>query len=277
MTQSENRIHIEIDGKPFSDFYYGPDTPKPYLHPLRSASGKIVTRHFPVEKSEGDQHQRPLWIGYKLVNGFDFWENEFSYNNKNAGKVVARSVTVKDGTIRGTFSWLSPSGEAMLEETRTMTIRGEGGLRVIDVDITLRALTKTVFGDAKDGVFGVRLAEALTEKNGGLITNSRGGRTMKETWGKPAEWVDYSGEIEGEKLGVAIFEHPSSFHSPSRWHVRDYGLLAVNPFGANAFDKSLPAASSAIEPGASIKLKYRVVIHPGLDHSALGQMYQQGW
>ena len=34
-----------------------------------------------------------------------------------------------------------------------------------------------------------------------------------------------------------------SFHHPSRWHVRDYGLLAINPFGSNSFDKD----SSGVE------------------------------
>lgn len=37
-------IHVEVDGKPLTDFYYGPDAPKPYCHPLRSASRKFVTR-----------------------------------------------------------------------------------------------------------------------------------------------------------------------------------------------------------------------------------------
>ena len=62
---------------------------------------------------------------------------------------------------------------------------------------------------------------------------------MKETWGKPAEWVDYSGVLDGEKLGVALFDSPESFHHPARWHVRDYGLLAINPFGSSAFDPKL--------------------------------------
>ena len=47
LTRTADRIHIEIDGQPFSDFYFGPDAPKPYLYPLRSASEKIVTRRLP--------------------------------------------------------------------------------------------------------------------------------------------------------------------------------------------------------------------------------------
>src|SRR5580704_6864491 len=113
-------IHVEVDGKPFTDFYYGQDAPKPYLHPLRSSSGQIVTRSFPMENIPGesttDQHHRGVWLAYKDVNGYDFWQNEFSYQNKNAGKVVTRSIdsmtSGKDsGSIHGTFAWLPPSGD----------------------------------------------------------------------------------------------------------------------------------------------------------------------
>jgi len=284
VTRLDGHMHVEVDGKPFTDFYYGPDAPKPYLHPLRSASGKIVTRGFPMENIAGesttDQHHRGVWLGYKDVNGHDFWHNEFSYQNKNAGKVVTRSIdsltSGKDsGGFRGTFAWLSPSGEAMLEEIRLMSFRGDAKLRIVDVDINLKALVDTTFGDSKDGAFSVRLAEPLTEKNSGTIVNSEGGRKMDQTWGKEASWVDYSGELNGEKLGVVLFEHPDSFHHPSRWHVRDYGLLAVNPFGSNAFDKQAPVSKFVLAKGKSIRLRYRIVIHPEMGAEEIGRLYRR--
>jgi hypothetical protein len=284
LTRESDRIHIEIDGQPFSDFYFGPRVPKPYLYPLRSASGKIVTRRFPMEKVPGettsDQHHRSLWLGFKLVNGYDFWENEFSYNNPKAGKALTRSVDdIKSGGNSGSLSattlWLSPSGEAMLEERRRMTISTDGKLRIIDTDVELKALVKTTFGDSKDGAFSVRVAESMSEKKGGVLTNSEGGRTMAETWGKPASWVDYSGEVEGEKVGITLFEHPSSFHHPARWHVRDYGLLAINPFGAKAFDKALPEQNTVLEPGQTLHLRYRVVVHPPMTQAELDELYKK--
>ena len=262
VAQTGDRIEIQIAGRPFTAFFTGPDAPKPYLHPLRSASGKIVTRSFPMEKLPGestsDQHHRGVWLGFKLVNGFNFWENEFSYHDPKAGKVVTQSIGeihsgADSGSVHATFRWLSPSGQPILEETRTMVFRG----------------------DAKDGAFCVRLAEPLIEKNGGVIVNSAGGRKMAQTWGQPASWVDYSGTVEGEKLGVALFEHPSSFHHPSRWHVRDYGLLAVNPFGAQAFDKQLPDATFTLPEGQSIHLRYRIVIHPAMEPAQIENLYRQ--
>jgi hypothetical protein len=283
LSRSGDTVHIEIAGKPFSDFFFGPDAPKPYLHPLRSASGKIVTRRFPMEKVEGetttDQHQRSVWLGYSSVNGFDFWKNEFSYNDPLAGKVVTVRVDhlksgAHEGSLQGVFRWLSPAGEPILEETRNMTFREGSELRMIDVDITLKALIDTKFGDSKDGAFSVRLAEPLIEKNGGVITNSAGGRGMKETWGQQANWVDYSGELQGEKLGVALFEHPTSFHHPARWHVRDYGLLAANPFGSKAFNPNLPDATFTLPKGQSIHLKYRIVVHPQMTPQQIEALYK---
>ena len=277
-------IHVEVDGKPFTDFFYGPDAPKPYCHPLRSASGKIVTRSFPMENVPGetttDQHHRGVWLGYKDVNGYDFWQNEFSYRNKNAGKVVTRGIdnlkSGKDrGSFRGVFAWLSPSGDPQLEETRTMIFYGDTTTRTVDVDLILKAVVDTVFGDSKDGTFSVRLAEPLTEKDSGIILNSEGGRKMEQTWGKQARWVDYSGELNGEKLGVVMFEHPDSFHHPSRWHVRDYGLLAINPFGSNGFDKQAPTAKYVLPAGHTVRMRYRIVIHPAMDASQIEKLYHQ--
>ena len=39
ITQNTGRISVDVDGKPFTEFWVsGPDVPKPYLHPLRAAS-----------------------------------------------------------------------------------------------------------------------------------------------------------------------------------------------------------------------------------------------
>jgi hypothetical protein len=54
ITQATDRISVEIDGKPFTALFVGPEVSKPYLFPLRAASGTSVTRGFPLEESPGD-------------------------------------------------------------------------------------------------------------------------------------------------------------------------------------------------------------------------------
>src|SRR5216684_3534044 len=64
-----NRIRIQIDGKPYGDFIFkSEDAMKPYVWPLRAASGAMVTRNWPMEtvatvEPKDHQHQRGLWFG----------------------------------------------------------------------------------------------------------------------------------------------------------------------------------------------------------------------
>ena len=109
------------------------------------------------------------------------------------------------------------------------------------------------------------------------MENSQGGQGEKGCWGKSADWVDNTAKINGESVGVAIFDHPTSFRHPTHWHVRGYTLFAVNPFGLHDFynDKQRDA-SMTLEPGKSIRFRYRVLIHPGDTASAnLQQQYDE--
>jgi hypothetical protein len=103
----------------------------------------------------------------------------------------------------------------------------------------------------------------------GHITNAEGLVGEKLVWGKPSKWCDYSGEVNGEKVGMAILDHPDNPRHPVRWHARGYGLFAANSWGLSVFtnDKSQDG-SMTIEPGKSLRYRYRVIIHPGDAKSA---------
>ena len=80
------------------------------------------------------------------------------------------------------------------------------------------------------------LADKLAEKGGtGTMTNAEGAQKMKNVWGKPSPWVDYSGTLDGEQVGIAIFDGKQNPKHPTTWHSRDYGLFAANPFGDHDF------------------------------------------
>src|SRR5882757_378390 len=95
ITPEATKVHIEIDGKAFGDFIFKDDLAmKPYLWPLRAASGTAVTRNWPMEtvsdiEPKDHQHQRGLWFGPDDVNGFDFWNNESNYPSTKRGRMVA--------------------------------------------------------------------------------------------------------------------------------------------------------------------------------------------
>jgi hypothetical protein len=283
ITPGANTVQIDINGKPFTEFVLsGGGTMKPYLHPLRAATGTYVTRMWPMVadiagEPHDHQHQRGQFIGHADVNKIDFWGNEESYSTPNRGREVpVGSVVIKGASLTARFNWTDPKDAVLLEETRTITFYPHPTLRILDFDIALTAKQKVVFGDEKDGFFAVRLRPELQEEKGaGHIVNAEGLATEKNVWGKPSNWVDYYGNVGVERVGVAIFDHPYNPRHPTRWHVRGYGLFSANPFGLAMFtgDKSQDGALT-LETGQSLRFRYRVVIHAGNAQSAgIAQLY----
>ncbi len=290
---ADDQVSISVGGKPFSTLYLGRDYPKPFFAPLTAASGEIVTRRFPMEKVAGEshdhQHHRGLFIGYGEINGLNFWENEFKYESgepknfdtaKN-GLIVLKKIDElkggeKSGLIAVTLEWVGPDKKPILEEKRSIRIYDGGkDMRMMDFDFTLTAKQRTDFADTKEGFFAIRIADSMTEKHGGVMTNSEGAQTEKNVWGKPADWVDYDGEVDGKKLGIAIFDHPGNLHHPERWHSRGYGLFAVNPFGVKDFaPESTMKGGYEMKPGGKLRFRYRVIIHPGdLNKQDIDKLY----
>lgn len=304
ITQKTDRVSVEIDGKPFTEFMIGPEVAKPFLYPLRAASGTIVTRRFPLEESPGDSKDHPqhrgLTFAHADLNGLNFWANE-SFNPGAKGKIVLQKVLNvnsgdKSGTIEAVMNWVDGKGAPLLADTRKITFYSHPTLRIVDFDISTKAIQSSTFGDTHEGSFGVRVAAWLEEpapkyvphgegqetrptepKRTGLISNSEGQRTEAEVRGKRANWADYSGEYKGEKLGIAILDHPGNPRHPTYWHTRGYGMFAANIFGVGALtgDKS-KNGSMTLKPGEELRLRYRVIIHPGDAVTAgIAKMYEE--
>jgi hypothetical protein len=282
-----DQIEVRINGRPFTTLHFDAVNNKPYLHPLLSASGKAITRHYPFENVAGEDTEHPHHRGVSLthgdVNGLDFWASEPSQRSPKQGRILLDKVEqitpgATSGEINTVFRWLDPAGKPVLLEHRKMTFRAHLTLRIIDFDITLRPASGPVrFGDTKEGFFSVRLGTGLSEDGGGLIVSSNGASTETQVWGTRADWVDDSGKVDGEKLGIAVFDHPANPRHPTYWHSRAYGLIAANIFGWHDFlqDKSKDGAL-VLPAGESLRFRYRIVIHPGDARSAgIARLYSE--
>ena len=274
-TQERDRISVSIDGKPYTDFFLSADGNKPYVYPLRTVSGVIVTRHFPMEKFPGETNDHPyhrgMFFSHGEINGYNFWATEPGTKSpKKASMALKKVVEAKggrrSGTIQAVFDGLDPQGKAIMTETRTITFYSDPKLRMIDYEIKIDPLEKLKFGDTKEGTFGIRLATSMTEdsKLGGRMVTSEGKETEKEVWGKRAAWLDYYGPVDGQTVGVLVMDHPTNPRHPTYWHTRAYGLLGANIFGVHDFlnDKTQDG-SMTVEAGQPVRFRFRVVIHPG--------------
>ena len=266
--KTDQGVTVNQDGKLVTR-YLTKSGAKPVLWPVMGPDGKEMTRGYPMrkvaEKEKADHiHHRSFWFTHGDVNGVSFW-----HENNNHGTIVHREFVAVEGgktaVITTVNDWMA-AGKRQCQDTRTVTIGGDSDRRWIDFDITISAPDgDAVFGDTKEGMFGVRVAGSMRVelKEGGRIVNSNG-LTDSEAWGQPAAWVDYSGPVAGERMGVAILNHPNSFRFPTYWHVRTYGLFAANPFGLHDFKRSQDVdGSHRIARGEAIKFHYRVLIHRG--------------
>jgi len=278
------KVVIQIDGQPFAE-YLTRSGNKPVVWPIVGPTGKPMTRQWPMAKRLPGEpadhlHHRSLWFTHGNVNGHDFWterpgrkgstESRKGYCVRHRGFVKLASGD--EAVVVTKNDWLDRNGKKVLEDERTLRFGGDRDCRWIDFDITLTASEGPVtFGDTKEGTMAVRVAAPLAPdaKQGGRLVNSHG-QVNAQAWGKRASWVDYSGPLDGETLGICMMNHPSSFRYPTHWHARTYGLCAANPFGWRDFagKASSVDGSYTIAQGESITIRYRILFHKGDAKSA---------
>jgi len=267
-----DKVEVTLDGQPLTT-HLSRSGPKPYDFPVIGPTGRPFTRAYPMRDVPGEKHdhphQRSMWFTHGNVNGIDFWAEQ-----KGHGSIVEKTRELVMGPpvfgeIRTTDDWVGPDGKRVCTDTRTLRFFATRASRIIDFAIAIKAEDGPVtFGDTKEGMFGVRVATSMDvdSKKGGKITNSDG-LVDQAAWGKPATWVDYTGPVDGEVVGIAILNHPSSFRHPTTWHVRTYGLFAANPFGWHDFGMK-KSGEYTIPAGESIRFGYRVILHQGDTPSA---------
>ncbi|MEO8522449.1 MAG: PmoA family protein, partial [Acidobacteriota bacterium] len=269
---ADHRVDIAIDGQPFTSYIYPQSLEKPVLYPIRSASGLIVTRGYPLEPRPGERADHPHhvghWFNYGDVNGYDFWGNssETPANLKaKTGVIVQKAITraaggAKQGELGVTADWVIPDGSVLLHEQTRFVFAGAPGTRTIDRTTTWTAADKAVtFADTKEGAFAIRVARSLdspTRQRDAFVgaDGTRGapkpddnagvtgkylastGASGDDVWGTTGPWMGLTGDVDGKPVTIAILNHPSSTNYPTYWHARGYGLFAANPIGRHAYD-----------------------------------------
>ena len=262
---------VFIDGKLFAG-YVTDARGTPIVWPIFGPTSKKMTRDYPMIDRNDDTeakdhpHQQSLWFTHGEVNGSDFWALKQKIVHKRFAEAKSEGPTAILVTEN---DWIGKDDQVLCSDVRTLRFGETGGMRFIDFDVTVTAVQdRVVFGDTKEGSFAVRVpgtmegdAKKRNPEWGGTIVNAEG---LKDgnAWGKRSAWVDYTGPVEGETLGIAILNHPSSFRYPTYWHVRTYGLFAANPFGIHDFEnKKEKVGEFVFSKGESFTFRYRLLFH----------------
>ena len=303
--ESEKKVEVFVGGKLFTAFIYPDNMEKQSLYPIASASGKLITRGYPLDPRPFERTDHPhhvgLWLNFGDVNGLDFWNNSFAIkpaDKPKYGTVKFRKVVSENpakGTLITASEWVDVNDKVLLNEETTFVFAGTDNLRTIERTSKLTATQKVTFTENKEGLIGLRLDRAFEEPAtkpdkfldaNGIVTevpimNNEGvngvyrnaeGIKGGDVWSKRSPWVALRANKEGEILTIVIIDNSKNTNYPAWSHARGYGLFATNNLGGRAFDKNATEVKIVLNPGESIIFKHKIVIGGDLSDAEINKL-----
>jgi hypothetical protein len=259
-------------------YTYRPDTPtlespKPYLHPIRTLTGDLVSLYRPHD---------PVWhkgIAWSLphVGPHNFWggptytHGQFYVQKDNNGSAVHRELTALSvsgdrADLAHRLDWSSQAGEPVIDEHRALSATVlDGTTWVLTFDTTMTNVSgetldigsPTTKGRENAGYGGLfwRGPRSFT---GGLVQSPTGKGSGNDLRGTRAEWLAFRGKHDetGTASTVVMVDHAGNPQHPPLWFVRSEEFACICP--APFFAEELP-----VPAGATVRFRYAVVVADG--------------
>ena len=302
---SEKKVEVSVGGKFFTSFIYPDNMEKQSLYPILSASGKTITRGYPLNPRPFERTDHPhhvgLWFNFGSVNGLDFWNNSFAIKPEDKSKYGSIkfknivSENPKKGELVTASEWVDVKNQVLLREETSFIFSGNENQRSIERTSKLTAVQPITFAENKEGLIGLRVDRAFEEPatkpevyldaNGietkvpvlnndgvnGVYRNAEG-ISGASVWGKRSPWVALRGEKDGEIITIVILDNPKNINYPAWSHARGYGLFAANNLGGRVFEKDAAEVKVELKPGESITFKHKIVIGGDLTDAEINQL-----
>ena len=265
--QQTDSLDVFFDGRPVASYVFrDADLPRPYLMDVHAPGGQQLTRnHPPIEGQDKTDHadMHPgIWLAFGDMSGSDFWRNKAQVIHERF--VEAPSANDRQASFAVKNRYQAADGSTVCYETCELNFLKHPTGYLLTWDSQFSHDKQFSFGDQEEMGLGIRVNTSLSVERGGTMRDSEGRLNGKEIGGQKADWCDDSGVVDGTRLGITIMCHPENFR-PCWMHARDYGLIAANPFGRQAFTKGEPS-NVTIQPGEQLRLRYGILLHSA-DHS----------
>ncbi|WP_422769718.1 PmoA family protein [Plantactinospora sp. WMMC1484] len=245
------------------------ESPKPYLHPLRTLDGALVSAYRPNDH----RWHKGLQMTISHLSGQNFWGGNSYVRDRGYTRLdtVGRmrhdafdlvDVTPTELTLVESLTWITSTGEHWVAERRELRFHGVNAARgtwMLDFRTELRNIrgaelrvgSPTTHGRPNAGYTGFFWRGPRGWTGGEIVTADGGG---PECMGRQSPWLAYTAEHDEVDGGgtVLVFAGTSSAPVPLRWFVRNTPFPAVNP--SPAFDEEVVLA-----PDETLRLAHRVV------------------
>ncbi len=258
-------------------YVYRPDTPrlespKPYLHPIRSLAGEEVSLFRPHD------HVWHKGIAWSLphVGEHNFWggptyvHGSFYVQLENNGSAVHRAMTAlsvagSTASLSHRLDWISQQGRPVIDEQRsltaaladpdTWTLVFETAMTNVS-GATLSIGSPTTKGRENAGYGGLFWRGPRSFTNG--TVQSPDGIGADNLRGTRAEWFAFRGKHDetGRSSTVLMVDDTANPQHPPQWFTRSEEFACLNP--APFFSEEVE-----LDDGSTLRFRYAVVIAAG--------------
>ena len=231
---NDKELSITEDDAPILTCHHGGDVARPpYLHPLYTPNGQVVTD----DTSIGHQHPPGICFIRGTVNAAQLNHDE-----------ITREIEAASAGFSVVTTWKDAEEPFLIETCAVEVHPRQTEAQVLDMEISLQAPSRPLewTGDIGLGYLAIEMEYRKAADADGRIGES-------EMNGNLSAWGTLCGltAAEQEAVGVAIFPHPSN--GETTFHAEDasFGYLFAQ------------AAPFTVNTGSTHTLKYRVLAYTG--------------
>lgn len=245
----------------------GAMSPRPYLHPVQTYAGTVVTEVMP----SSHRHHLGVSIAVEDVDGHNFWGSRTfvpghgpAWLNNHGTQEHVRWVRRTPTRLEHALRWMTIDRERLLTERRSWSARPvspEAWALTCEFALTnaagrtLRIQSPASIGRAGAG-FGGLFWHARSGPGQCRVLGAAGDGTEAVN-GSRSDWLAVSAATGEQRQWTLVFIAASPQTRDDRWFLRSRDYIGVG--SALAFDDPL-----LVEPGATVTRRIVVVVADGV-------------
>lgn len=249
------------------------ESPKPYLHPIRTRAGRTVSLYRPWDHvwHKGIAWSLPFvgddnfWGGPTYVHG-QFYvqlENDGSQEHQALTELAVDRTEGETARVAHDLAWITQDGRRLFTERRTLTARvidAESWALTVEIEMTNVTDAAIAFGSPttrgrENAGYGGLFWRGPRAFTGGTLVTGEGTGSGNDMRGQRHEWMGFAGrhdDIDESSL-IVMVDAAENPHHPPQWFARSEEFACLNP--APFFSEEV-----VVEAGDTVTFRYGVGI-----------------